>query len=297
MTSPVRWPPEDMPQSDVRVVLEIRDELYRLASGEASFERSMVKLVRQAIDEVIDTARSGRFLFDELETTEKAYVGVRTEILFRNEYSLERGLLDVVIAGHDVDIKNTTRGTWMIPTHSVGKACLLIKSEPQVDPGSCSVGLTIAHERYLNVGANQDKKRTFKAIHRDKILWLFQGAEFPGNVFEQLSAPVRRQVLGAPSGASRVALLFEALQRVPVPRHVVEAVARQTDAAKRVRRNGGARDLTEPKNLYIFSYDQQRRWIEQFDLPACSKGDYISLTPQTDKEREIIAVYLDEDTK
>ena len=297
MTISSNWPPTDMSDADVQIILEIRDELYRLALGPSSFELGMVKLVRQAIDEVIDTARSGRFLFEELDSTEKAYVGVRTEILFRNEFSLERGLLDVIIAGHDVDIKNTTSGTWMIPTHSVGKACLLVKSEPRSDPGSCSVGLAIADESYLNAGANQDKKRTFKAAHRNKILWLFEASEFPGNVFERLAAPVRRQILGATSGAARVALLFESLQRVPVPRHVVEAVARQTDAAKRVRRNGGARDLTEPKNLYIFSFDQQRRWIEQFDLPPCSKGDYISLTPKTDAERQTIAAYLAEDVK
>ena len=286
-----------MPQADVRVILEIRDELYRIAEGALSFEQRMVQLVRQAIDEVIDTGRSGRFVFSELETTENAYIGVRTEILFRNEFSLERGRLDVVIAGHDVDIKNTTGGTWMIPTHSVGKACLLIRSEPLSDPGNCSAGLAIAHAKYLNSGANQDKKRTFRAADKDKILWLFEAAEFPGNIFDRLSVSERREILGASSGTARVAALFEKVQRIPIPRHVVEAVARQTDAAKRVRRNGGARDLTEPKNLFIFSYDQQRRWIEQFQLPPCAKGNFISLRPNSDAERLIISEYLSEPTE
>jgi hypothetical protein len=288
------WPPEDMPPGEADRIQRIESELLRLAGGSVEFGRRMTALVRQAIDEVIDTRRSGRTRFKELESTEKAYIGVRTEILFRNEFSLERGALDVIIAGEDVDIKNTTRGQWMIPTHSVDKPCLLIKSEPESDPGICSTGLAIARSEYLNDGANQDKKKTFKAAHTNKIKWLFVDSPFPRNELERLSDQQKQEILLASSGKERVAKLFLAIQRTPIPRHIVEAVARQTDAAKRVRRNGGARDITEADGLYILSFDQQNKWIKALGLPSCTKGEFISIRPETDHETHIIGEMLKE---
>jgi hypothetical protein len=214
--------------------------------------------------------------------------------LFRNEFSLERGALDVIIAGEDVDIKNTTRGQWMIPTHSVDKPCLLIRSEPESDPGICSTGLAIARSEYLNDGANQDKKKTFKAAHTNKIKWLFIDSPFPRNQLEQLSDQQKAEILLASSGKERVAKLFFAIQRTPIPRHIVEAVARQTDAAKRVRRNGGARDVTELQGLFILSYDQQNRWIKALGLPPCTKGEFISIRPETSQEKRLISEMLKE---
>lgn len=288
------WPPADLPADDAVRILKIQQELLQISNGQEGFVSMMTSLVRLAIDEVIDTGRSGRLRFSELETTEKAYIGVRTEILFRNQFSLERGVLDVVIAGEDVDIKNTTRGQWMIPTHSVGKPCLLIKSEPEADPGTCSVGLAIARAEYLNDGANQDKKRTFRAAHANKVLWMFKDSPFPRNVLDTLNEEGRRTILGAKSGTGRVANLFLSIQRVPIPRHIVEAVARQTDAAKRVRSNGGARDIVEPLGVFILSFDQQNKWIRALGLPECGRGEFISFSPQTEAETAIVSAMLAE---
>ena len=101
----------------------------------------------------------------------------------------------------------------MIPTHSVGKACLLIRSEPLSDPGNCSAGLAIAHAKYLNSGANQDKKRTFRAADKDKILWLFEAAEFPGNIFDRLSVSEGSRISSARKrGMSLRRLLVKPMQ-------------------------------------------------------------------------------------
>lgn len=281
-----------IPPEDFRRLTKVQNWLWQEEGGAAQFEKTMVRLVRQGIDEVIDTARSGRFTFNELDPTEKAYIGVRVEILFRSHFSLERGSLDVRIAGEDIDIKNTTKTQWMIPTHSVGKMCLLVRSNLLADPGYCSMGLCIARPEYLNSGANQDKKKTISAANRDKIVWLFQESSYPSNVLESISETDRKLMLELSSGQKRVARLFELIQRMPVPRHIVEGVARQTDAAKRVRKNGGARDLTEPEGLYILSHDQQRSFIEALGLPQTLLGDYISLVPKDQFERDIIDEYL-----
>lgn len=284
----------NIPSGDALRLNTIRSELFRIAGSRQAFQQDTLDLVRLAIDEVIDTARSGRFRFDELDSTEKAYIGVRVEILFRSKFSLERGKLDVVIAGEEVDIKNTTSGTWMIPTHSVDKPCLLIRSKLKTDPGTCSVGLAIARKEYLNAGQNQDRKRTFQSRHSDKIVWLFNEEPFKKNVLDGLSDGDRRAVLIEGSAARRLATLFKLIQRQPVPRHVVEAIARQQDPMKRLRRNGGARDYTEPEGIFILSFDQHRRWIEQLGLDGCTRGDIISLTPRTSAEELVIEQYLAE---
>lgn len=295
MSDPFDGEYPNIPSGDASRLVAIQTELFRIAGSQEAFQRDMLELVRLAIDEVIDTARSGRFRFDELDSTEKAYIGVRVEILFRSKFSLERGKLDVVIAGEEVDIKNTTSGTWMIPTHSVDKPCLLIRSNLKSDPGTCSVGLAIAREEYLNVGQNQDRKRTFQSRHSDKIVWLFHEQSFKGNVLDGLSEADRSAVLIEGSAARRLARLFTLIQRQPVPRHVVEAIARQHDPMKRIRRNGGARDYTEPEGIFILSYDQHRRWIEQLGLVGCTRSDTISLMPKTPSEHHIIEQYLAEE--
>src|SRR4051794_22467947 len=79
-------------------------------------ETVFARAIRQAIDEVIDGARTGRYRYSDLERQEKAYIGTRIEIVVRTELGLQReGKLDTVIEGHEVDFKWTARGNWMIP--------------------------------------------------------------------------------------------------------------------------------------------------------------------------------------
>ncbi len=50
-------------------------EAYFIGSvgGQQALEEKLRSFFRAAIDEVIDTARSGRFFFSDLEKTEKTY--------------------------------------------------------------------------------------------------------------------------------------------------------------------------------------------------------------------------------
>jgi len=89
--------------------------------------------LRQSFDEVIDGPRTGRYRIEELEKTEKTYIGTKVEIILRNELTLPRGVvLDNLISGHEVDTKFSLTGDWMIPREAVGQICLLIK-------GSCRI--------------------------------------------------------------------------------------------------------------------------------------------------------------
>lgn len=78
--------------------------------------------IRQALDEVIDGGRTGRWSYSQLEKTEKTYVGTKIEILVRTALGLPRERpLDTVIAGHPIDIKWSGLRTpsWQIPTEAV----------------------------------------------------------------------------------------------------------------------------------------------------------------------------------
>jgi hypothetical protein len=132
---------------DHPVVKKIEYALARQAGGMNKLISELPPLMRQAIDEVIDTIRTGRVNESELEKTEKTYIGTKMEILVRNYFRLPKGILDLCIDGIDVDVKNTLASTWMIPREAVGKPCILIASDEK--RRSCYFGIFVARLDYL----------------------------------------------------------------------------------------------------------------------------------------------------
>lgn len=109
--------------SDQKLLRRLEAAIIRESGGRSRFNADVPLLFRQAIDEVIDTPRSGRFTLDELEKTEKTYIGTKIEILLRNYLRLQRGLkLDLLIDGVEVDVKNTVVSNWTIPSEAMGHA-------------------------------------------------------------------------------------------------------------------------------------------------------------------------------
>src|SRR5712692_5267733 len=146
---------------DYTIVKRIESALLKEADGLDKLRQELPVLIRQAIDEVIDTPRTGRVHSRELEKTEKTYIGTKVEILVRNFFHLPKGILDLTIDGLDVDVKNTLRGTWMIPREAVGKPCILVASDEV--RRTCSFGILVAHLENLTAGTNQDQKRSVSA--------------------------------------------------------------------------------------------------------------------------------------
>ena len=60
-------------------------------------------MLRQCVDDVIMTPKTGRRSYDELEKTEKTYIGTRVEIELRAMLNLPKGKLDTVILGVSKD--------------------------------------------------------------------------------------------------------------------------------------------------------------------------------------------------
>lgn len=261
--------------------------LLKRAGGPAAFAADIPVIFRQAVDEVIDAPRTNRFTLVEVEKTEKTYLGTKVEILLRNHLKIPKGkILDLSIDGVEVDIKNTMGRNWTIPLESHGHAALLTRLNEVT--AICDVGLVVVREEYLNPGVNRDAKRTISAAGFSNIWWLLRQHPYPPNFWEVLPLAERNAILDAGGGTARIAALFERIQRRPISRLQVQALAQQHDYMKRIRRNGGARDLLAPKGIALLWGQGDRAAIDALGLGPVSPDEFISITATTADQRELL---------
>ncbi len=201
----------------------IRDDLCQRANGIQAIKSDIPPLLREAIDIVIDTPRTGRRSYDELEKTEKTYIGTRVEILVRSYFQLSKGALDLVILGNDADVKFTTANNWMIPREAVGAPCLLLAADEQ--RALSYFGLFFADPAYLTAGANQDKKRQVSASGFANIMWLFCQHPLKRNFWQTISSDAASRISAQRTGNDRVVTLFREVQDTVISRDVIEATA------------------------------------------------------------------------
>lgn len=229
--------------------------------------------IRQAIDEVLDGQRTGRFDVEQLSKTDKTYIGSKVEIIVQHAFGLKRGeKLDYIVDGHEVDAKWSKSGQWMIPTEAVGELCLCISGDDR--KATFEVGVVRATGDLLNRGSNKDKKRSLNKAGKDAITWLVQGGTLPENLLLRLPDDVRRKILDAGSGQQRVNELFRAVRGRLVRREVVLAVAQQDDGPKRVR---DARRALDGEGIWILGHQgDDPRIARGLGLPVPSKGQWVS---------------------
>jgi hypothetical protein len=257
---------------------QLEEAIYRHAGGVDCFRVNIPLLLRQAIDEVIDSARSNRFTLDETEKTEKTYIGTKVEILLRNYLKMEKGkILDLSIDGIEVDIKNTIASNWTIPAEAMGHPCILIQSEES--KALCSFGIIVIRDEILNAGRNRDGKRTIAKMSFEHIHWLLRNEPYPENFWQHLDPELRREITAPRGGTDRLAVLFRRYQGRPISRRLVQGIAQQDDYMKRIRKNGGARDLLAPEGIAILWGKKDRDLIRQLGLPNCEPDEFISFKP------------------
>jgi hypothetical protein len=260
---------------DYALLTRLEESIYRSVGGRAKFEEEIPAMLRQAIDEVIDTARSKRFTLKEIEKTEKTYLGTKVEILLRNTLGVERGHhMDLIIDGEEVDVKNTVGAAWTIPNEAVGHVCILISTNEV--KAICSFGLIVIRREILNLGRNRDGKTTIKKADLANVHWLLQNAPYPANFWLSLEDSVRMAIVSPRGGTDRVAALFRLCQRIPISRKIIVALAQQDDPMKRLRKNGGARDQLLKEGIRVFSGKTQKKLIAQADLAFCRPDQFIS---------------------
>ncbi len=85
--------------------------------------------------------------------------------------------------------------------------------------------------------------------------------------------------MNAGGGTARLAALFEVVQKKPISRVIVQAIAQQDDYMKRVRRNGGARDVLAPKGVAILWGTGDKGLIQKLKLGPVGPDEFISYKP------------------
>lgn len=245
------------------------------------------QIIRRAIDEVIDAPRTKRLVLTECEKTEKTYLGTKIEILFRDAIGQPKGaFLDLELGGIDTDIKHSIGTAWMIPKEAIDKPCVLISENEE--RARFNLGLIICRPQNLTAGGNRDQKLQISAQGRNEVLWLAHDAPYPRNIWQGFDPQLLHRIQAHRGGAARIAELFRNLQRTPIPRSAITAIATQLDPLKRVRANGGARDILRPDNIAILWGTYDRQIVNALNLPALLSDEFISFTPTTAEELAIL---------
>lgn len=263
-------------------------DLLVAAGGTNLFEEKLRSFFRSAIDEVIDTARTGRFFLTDLEKTEKTYLGTKFEILLRDWLQLPRGVvLDLLVGGSEVDVKSTTGGKsgWMIPPEAIGQLCVLLRINET--ESTCAVGLARARPEYLRSGTNRDAKTSFSAAGTRNIWWLVLDFAYTPNFWTLIDEAQRQLIMSPRGGAERLATLFEACLETPVSRVLIASIAAQDDFMKRIRRNGGARDILAPKGIAVLYSETDRDLMHKLGLPFGTR-EFVSYRPKDDAEAALL---------
>jgi hypothetical protein len=269
---------QQMEYPDSLLIKRIVDAILRSAGGLEKFKKEIPLLLRKAIDEVIDTPRTSRFTLEEVEKTEKTYLGTKVELLLRNWLRLPKGeILDLSIDGIETDIKNTMRTTWMIPSEAMGHPCILVKIDEQ--RALLSIGILVIRAEILSPGKNKDGKSSVSKAGREKIQWILQEENYPENFWQNLNHEIRQKIASPSSGTARVDALFRHVQGRPISRVLVLGIAQQKDAMKRLRKNGGARDSLARDGIALLSGNYDGEIIGKLKLPKCEKDEFISFTP------------------
>jgi hypothetical protein len=258
-----------------------------------NLEQAFGVSIRTALDEVIDTPRTGRWSFEQCQKPEMTYMGYKLEHVIRRQFDLgpvRPRKMDYRIDGIDVDCKwSKTFGHWEIPLEAVGHICLVVWGRDTTR--EFAVGLIRIREEIL-VGGNQDKKRKLQSPGgRGEIRWLIPPKpSLPENFLDSLPDVDRDAILGHRGGDDRLMELFTRCVGVILKRHTIESVGQQKDAARRAR---AARPRLLPLGFELLNghWEDHRRRAKELGGPIprdsdewvclCSDGS----TPQRVLER------------
>lgn len=251
------------------------EEVFKALESRVALKEIVGMALRTSFDEVIDGARTGRYRLEQLEKTEKTYIGTKVEIVLRNKLELQRGdKLDNRICGYEVDTKFSLSGNWMIPREALGELCLLVSGNDNT--GKFSVGLIRATNEVLRPGSNQDEKRSISALGKTRIRWLVCKELFPENFLLSLAPDVRHRILSQTSGRQRMRALFENVSGVIIPRSAILQVGQQSDSPKRAREMKAIL-AAEGIQVLCSTYDIDRVEFLKHGFYNFGKDDWLSI--------------------
>ncbi|HZX02251.1 NaeI family type II restriction endonuclease [Kribbella sp.] len=272
--------PGGSPQARGLAIGTVAAELLRL---DPSGDR-VARVVRDTLDQLLDGRRSGRWSYSELHKTEKTYMGTLIEINLHREFEFADGdVTDYRIADIDVDCKfSQDIGGWEFGPELVGHLALVVWASDQ--DSAWRAGLVRAKSGALRESRNRDAKRKLTREGVDQIRWLWAG--HPGlapNQLLHMSAAQRDRVFHARGrtrtrhGQARLLQLCRELQGVILRRTTIETVGwGLDDPMKRMRSNGGAREMLRPEGLLVLGHqDSDPAVAAALSLPVPDKGQFV----------------------
>jgi hypothetical protein len=278
---------------DWAVLSALQVEIANRVGGLSALKQRFPLLVRDAVDFVLDSVRTARTRVTELDNVEKTFIGLKLEHFVRDMLDVPKGVRDLVVAGIDVDIKNTVGGNWSIPqeTYRSSEPCLLMAINDQ--KCTCSLGLIIAKLEYLHGGAgNRDTKRGVSTAGFANILWLVADSPYPPSRFSGLNMERFRELRKSiRSGSRRAAQFWRENLRHVVHRDVMQALLfDQYDYMKRLRSNKGAPDILQHENIAIFigTYVEDRRLAAKLGITSLGRDEVVGVAARNQQEWQLM---------
>jgi len=271
------------------LLAEVAAEVERLV-GARDLPLELAERVLQAIEFVLDPVRTGRTKLSQLDNVEKTFIGLKVEHFVRDLLDAPKGVRDLVLAGHDVDVKNTVGSSWcwMIPpeTFRTAEPCLLVAANEA--RRLCWMGLIRTKEEYLGA-PNRDGKRKILASAYRHVHWLVDAQPLPRDRWADLDMVRFRELRGVDGGSKRAAAFFAENLRRPVHRSVVQALLYdQHDYMKRLRGNGGAKDVLRASGIALVSGNYFNDLLERLGLPRIGTDEHIAVEACTEEEAAIL---------
>lgn len=277
-----------MEQADP-VLEEIAAEI-RMRMGVNDMGAALAELVLDAIEFVLDPVRTGRTRLAQLDNVEKTFIGLKVEHFVRDVLDAPKGVRDLVLAGRDVDVKNTVGASWcwMIPpeTYRNAEPCLLIAANEE--RRLCWMGLIVTNDQYLGA-KNRDGKRAVLSRAYRHINWLVEAHPLPRDRWAGLDMGRFRELRSVKGGSRRAAQFFCENLRRPIHRSVAQALLHdQHDYMKRLRGNGGARDILRTSGVALLSGAYFNPLLEQLGLPRIGNDEHIAVDARSEAELKIL---------
>lgn len=274
--------------ADYFILAALQNEVIKRVPSRLDDE--LAERALQAVEFVLDPIRTGRTRLVELDNVEKTFVGLKIEHFIRDLLDAPKGVRDLQLAGHDVDIKNTIGRSWcwMIPpeTFRSEEPCLLIASDEEARKSW--MGLIIARQSYLGK-PNRDGKRRVYASAFANILWLAAGVDWAADRWAGIDMARFRELRDLRGGSKRAATFFSENLRKPIHRNVVSALLwEQKDAPKRLRSNGGAKDILKGQKIALMSGNYFNGTLDALGLSAIGRDEFIAVDVQNKTEETIL---------
>jgi hypothetical protein len=176
----IKKEPESPHKTDRKtdLVKRLGEKILRNAGGSAQFKKAAPLLLRCAIDEVIDTPRTGRSTLDETKINERIYLATKVKLRLKSLMKLPSGkVLDLETGEIQVGIQSTIGRTWYIPRAIVGYPCILIRCD--VNHSLCSVGVIEVRDDCLSASQKSSGRRMISRTGLARVHWILKDEPLP----------------------------------------------------------------------------------------------------------------------